>query len=50
MSGSRSECTFHVKIRENLDPERDVRGACHCSARLRDKRMRKIVEGESRRS
>ena len=47
---SRSECTFHVKIWRNSDSQLDVRGACHCSAGLRDKRIRKVVEDESRRS
>ena len=36
MSRSRSECTFHVKIWRNSDSQLDVRGACHCSAGLRD--------------
>ena len=45
MSRSRSECTFHVKIWRNSDSQLDVRGACHCSAGLRDKRIRKVVEG-----
>ena len=50
MSQSRSECTSHVRIWKNLDSQRNVRGACHCSAGLRDKRIRKIVESDSRKS
>ena len=34
----------------NSDSQLDVWGACHCSAELRDKRIRKVVEDESRRS
>ena len=34
----------------NLDSQRGVRGACRCSAGMRDKLTRKIVEDESRRS